>query len=123
MDDSPHTRQVLSELVDAGYVHRCSSLAAATAYLNGQHPVITKGALTSKQKDGIWKHRLILDCRVSGANSATHKWERILLPKAWDVVRGTMRLKKLATATQEGRTLSYFVCDVKDAFHKLPPAL
>ena len=75
-EDSPHTVEVLDELVRSGYVVRCRGLQEARAYLRGEHPVMTKGALITKVKEGVTKHRLILDCRVSGANSQTHKWEK-----------------------------------------------
>ena len=72
MDDSPHSKEVLDDLVKNNYVKKCGNIGEAIRYLKGQRPVVSKGALISKMKDGIMKHRLILDCRVSGANSATH---------------------------------------------------
>ena len=62
-------------------------------YLKGADPVLSKLALISTFKDGVWKHRLVLDCRVSGSNSATHKYERIILPRIWDVIRDSLNLK------------------------------
>ena len=120
LDDSPHTAEVLKALVDQKFVKKCSGLVEAMTYLRGERPVVSKGALISKMKDGVLKHRLILDCRISGANAATTKWERIVLPKGWDIVRDAMRLKQ--HAVQEGRdpSLTYFVCDVSDAFYKVP---
>ena len=71
MDGSPHAREVLDNLVNQNYIHRCSSLVEAIRYLKGERPILSKGALISKMKEGVLKHRLILDCRISGANSAT----------------------------------------------------
>ena len=79
LEDSPYTIEALNDLVKSGYIVKCRGLREAREYLKGQHPVMTKGALITKIKDGITKRRLILDCRVSGANSATHKWERVVL--------------------------------------------
>ena len=50
-------------------------------------------ALITAVKDDQVKHRLIVDCRVSGANSCTTKWERILLPRIGDVLKDSMKLK------------------------------
>ena len=52
--------------------------------------------MITTEKNGVLKHRLILGCRVSGANDAAKRYERILLPKAWDVVAAIMDLKKRA---------------------------
>ena len=122
MDESPYSREVLGDLVKNGYVTKCANIGEAMRLLQGRRPVVSKGALISKMKDGVMKHRLILDCRVSGANSATHKWERILLPRAWDLVKDAMRLKKAAVEQGAGTHLTYFVCDVADAFYKVPLA-
>ena len=56
----------------------------------------TRSSLPEAVKDGALKRRLILGCRISGASSSTHKLERILLPKDWDVVRDAMNLKRAA---------------------------
>ena len=60
---------------------------------------------------------LILDCRVSGANDAAERHERILLPKAWDIIRDIMALRK---ACREGESVYLFVLDFKDALYMLP---
>ena len=122
MDESPYSQEVLDDLVNAGYVTRCESIAAAIQHFAGKVPVVSKGALITKEKEGVLKHRLILDCRISGTNSSTYKWERILLPRAWDLVRDGMRLKDLAQQRGEDPSLFYFVCDLTDAFYKVPLA-
>ena len=111
MEDSPHGDEVLGELVNAGYVIKCKSIDEARRLLDGE-PIVSKLALITTEKDGVLKRRLILDCRVSGANSATAKYERIVLPKAWDVVRDSLVL----LSSGSGNRVRYFVCDVKDAF-------
>ena len=75
-------------MVPSNYVKKFKNLVDVVRYLKGEVPVVSKGALISKMKDGVMKHRLILDCRISGSNSATTKWERVLLPKGWDLVKG-----------------------------------
>ena len=60
---------------------------------------------------------MILDCRVSGANDAAHRFERILLPKAWDIVSGVMHLHK---RTSPGENVELLVLDYADAFYMLP---
>ena len=63
------------------------------------------------------KHRLILDCRVSGTNDMTTKRERIVLPKLWDVVGDAVHLY---SCCEPGESVSFFVCDFRDAFYMLP---
>ena len=108
---------MLKDLVDRGYVKEFSSRTAAKKCLNGCDPILSKLALISVLKDGNWKHRLVLDCRVSGANSATSKYERIILPRIWDVIRDTLNLK---AAKKDTENIYYFVCDFQDAFYKIP---
>ena len=60
---------------------------------------------------------MILDCRVSGTNSATTKYERIVLPLVWDVVRNALGLM---AGKVDGSEVSWLVCDFQDAFYKLP---
>ena len=56
MDESPYSREVLDALVDAGYVTRCESIAAAIQHFGGKVPVVSKGALITKEKEGVLKH-------------------------------------------------------------------
>ena len=77
--------------------------------------------ITTTAKDGSLKHRLILDCRVSGTNSRTNKWGRILLPRVSDVLADSMLLKALRK--EEGAEVTYYVCDFTDAFFAVPPQL
>mgnify|MGYP006875435449 CR=1 FL=1 len=100
LEDSPHGKDVLQKLVDAGFVKKVRGLNQVKKELFGATPVTSKLALITTEKDGVLKHRLILDCRVSGANDAASRFERILLPKAWDIVGSIMDLKK---KTRRGR--------------------
>ena len=107
------------KLVDSGYVTKYDSLADAIRGCQGKDIVLSKIALiTSTTKQGTLKHRLILDCRVSGSNSATRKWERILLPKVSDVLADAMLLKALHENSDN--TITFYVCDFSDAFFAVP---
>ena len=76
--------------------------------------VIAKLAtVTSIKEDATIKYRLILDCRLSGTNSATTTYERVVLPLVWDVVRIA---PDLMTGNVAGSEVSWLVCDVQDAF-------
>ena len=108
---------MLGGLVKAGLAKKVRSLDAAKQCLHGHTPITSKLALITTEKDGALKHRLILDCRVSGANDAARRCERILLPKAWDIVASTMELKKRAT---KGEVVELMVLDFADAFYTLP---
>ena len=107
-------------MVNQKYVKQCSNLVEAIRYLKGERPLVSKGALISKLKDGVLKHRLTLDSRTSGANDATHKWERILLPRAWDVVQDATNLKRAAVEQGEDPSIWHCLCDVSDAFLQDP---
>ena len=74
MDDSPHGEEVLGKLISAGYVIRYSSIDEAMQAHSGKEILVSsKLALITTEKEGQLKHRLILDCRVSGANASTTK--------------------------------------------------
>ena len=83
----------------------------------GNDIMISKLALITTEKGGQLNHRLIPDCRVSGTNSATTKWERIALPTVGDVVSDVMHLKK---RTGKNGPVWFYVCDFTDAFYKVP---
>ena len=85
---------MLEQLAREGYVKKVKSRSHAKQLLSGATPVTSKLALITTENDGVLKHRLILDCRVSGASDAARRYERILLPKAWDAVAAIMDLKK-----------------------------
>ena len=81
--------------------------------------MLNKLALITVWKDGALKHRLILDCRVSGTNSTTRKFERVVLPRIGDLIRDALRLKAQKGPGQE---LTWLVIDFVDAFFKVPLA-
>ena len=93
MEESPHANDVLEKLVKERYVLEFKDIGQAKRYLGGRTPVLNKMALITVMKDGALKHRLILDCRVSGANSNTRKFERVVLPRISDLLRDAPRLK------------------------------
>ena len=86
-------------------------------YLGGREPISSKLAVVRNESDWVVKYRLILDCRVSGSNDAAERCERILLPKAWDIIRDAMALRKACKKHEE---VFSFVLDFKDAFYMLP---
>ena len=50
---------------------------------------------------GILKLRLVLDCRVSGANDKAVKRERIIQPRLWDVVTDATHLYSCCQGGEE----------------------
>ena len=74
--------------------------------------------ITTETRTGELKRRLILDCRVSGTDAATIKWDIIPLPRILDVLQDIMTLQ--AITLDDGSELSYFVCDFPDAFFAVP---
>ena len=93
MEESPHANDVLDKLVKERYVLEFKDIDQAKRYLGGRTPVLNKMALITVMKDGALKHRLILDCRVSGANSNTRKYERVVIPRISDLLRDALKLK------------------------------
>ena len=98
---------------------KLSSEGEVRSKFGGKLPTLSKLALITTIKDGVLKHRLILDCRVSGVNDAAIKVERILLPSAWDVIHDTLAMQAKVIPSA-GETMKYLVCDFKDAFLMLP---
>ena len=89
----------------------------AVRYLDGCDLVTSKFAVVKNVTEGVTKYRLILDCRVSGANDAACRHERILLPEAWDVVRYIMALRRQCC---QGEQVYLFVLEFRCAFYMLP---
>ena len=71
MEESPRANDVLDKLVKERHVLDFKDIDQAKRYLGGRTPVLNKMALITVLKDGALEHRLIFDCRVSGANSNT----------------------------------------------------
>ena len=117
MEESPYGEEVLGKLVKSAYVTEYPSIKHAMKAHGGKQIIISKLALITTEKDGQLKHRLILDCRVSGTNSATTKWERIVLPTVGDVIADVMHLKQRSGKDQP---VWFYVCDFTDAFYKVP---
>ena len=118
IEESPHGEGVLNDLVKSGFVKVFPDEQSAISYLEA-NPVVAKMALISKEKDGVLKHRLILDCRVSGSNERATRNERIVLPRIWDAIRDGLELMLYG---EPGHTLDFMVLDFRDAFYMLPLA-
>ena len=80
-------------------------------------PIVSYIALITTIEDGVEKHGLVLYCRMSGSNSRTLNSERILLPKAWDIIGGALGMQALCV---DDEPLELFVLDFSDAFYMLP---
>ena len=117
LEDSPCFKEVLGELVKKNFVTKVGSIHSAREILGGHTPIASNTALITSEKDGVLKHRLILDCRVSGSNDKAAKRERISLPKLWDVVSDAAHLHSCAGPGEE---VWFSICDFKDAFYMLP---
>lgn len=116
MEESDGGDHVLQDLVDKEYVIKFPSIEEAETYL-GSKAIVSKLALITTEKEGIVKHRLILDCRVSGSNDHTRKSERILLPRAWHVIKDALQLAAMKKDEEE---ITFAVCDFTDAFYMIP---
>ena len=92
LEEPPYASEVLDDLATKHFVRKTKDIHAARDFLNGHTPVCSKMALVTSEKDGVLKRRLVLDCRVSGANDKAVKRERIILPRLWDVVTDATHL-------------------------------
>jgi len=82
IEDSPHGEEVLGDLVSKGFVAKFTDESEVKKLLDGHLPYLSKLALITTSKDGVLKHRLILDFKMSGINDRATKTERIVLPSA-----------------------------------------
>ena len=89
IEESPHAQYVLNELVAVGFVKVFPDEHSAINYLN-RNPVVAKLALVRKDKGGVLKRRLAIDCRVSRASERASRTER--LPRIWDAIRDGLEL-------------------------------
>ena len=71
--------------------------------------------MIAKQKGGQLKVRLVHDLRRSGVNEKVVVQERVVLPRATDVVCDALDLMELHGTPE----VEYFVLDFKDAFKQL----
>ena len=72
-EESDEAPDLLNELVSSGYVQEFADESGARTAAGGKPLVTSKLALITTMKDGVVKHRMILDCRVSGANDQATK--------------------------------------------------
>jgi hypothetical protein len=116
VEGDPAAQAEIDRLIETGFVKTFALFDDVVKFVEGQ-PVISKLALITKIHATIAKRRLLLDCKVSGANSHTTQWERIILPLVSDVIQDSL---DLASRCEGAEDISYFVLDFKDAFWMLP---
>ena len=91
--------------------------ATSLGELTSRHGEITRSriAVVAKQKQGKTKVRLVHDLRRSGVNERVVTGERVVLPKATDVVADALDLME-STGEPE---CEFFGLDFADAFKQL----
>ena len=102
----------------------CKVLPWEVIHQNFPVRTASKLALILKQKpDGTTKRRIVIDLRRSGGNARAEVPERIVLPRAWDVVQSARFMKEhekevpevMAGAIFE-EDAEFMLLDLKDAF-------
>ena len=102
----------------------CKVLPWEVIHQNFPVGTASKLALILKQKpDGTTKRRIVIDLRRSGGNARAEVPERIVLPRAWDVVQSARFMKEhekevpevMAGAIFE-EDAEFMLLDLKDAF-------
>ena len=105
---------ILDKMVSSGWAREYNSLSDITVALGGQKPVINNIGLISKLKpDMSWKHRIVWDMSASGVNAQIRAGERIVLPRAVDLVNDIVQASAFGDVELIG-------VDISDAFHQIP---
>lgn len=84
--------------------------------LVGPKAKLTQMACIVKIKEGVEKVRLVVDMRRSGVNGLMKLYERVCLPRIYDVARSVDELFKLS---HDNDVLVFMVADFSDAFYTL----
>ena len=100
----------------AGFVVGFDSLDELELYL-GEPAVLSHVRLISRERGGKVKHRPVFDARASGISSASSNIERVLLPRALDVVQDALEAWR---ETGQKHPLQFLVIDFSDAFWQIP---
>ena len=126
VEASDYAWQEMGRLADLGYLDKCESLDVCMQKLGGEVPVVSRFGLVTRTRFGKTKHRVILDNRESGVTAVARKNQRILLPRATDLVFDVLRMQAdwaehsdVALAQEDG-LVEAMVLDVSDAFWALP---
>ena len=92
-EDSEASAQEMQRLIDKGFVVKLSQQEIKARFSEG---TVSKLALISKVKEsGTIKHRFIIDLLRSGGNDKSQVPERIVLPRAVDVIHGIQDLWRM----------------------------
>ena len=102
----------------------CKILPWEVIHQNFPTGTASRLALIMKQKpDGSTKRRIVIDLRRSGGNARAEVPERIVLPRAWDVIVSAKYMKEheaeIPEVTNGGpfeKDAEFMLLDLKDAF-------
>ena len=114
-ENEEESRQEVARLEAEGHLERIGCWNHVRRRWKGA--IATKVATLVKQKsDGTQKVRFIVDMLRSGVNSLAVAGERIVLPRATDLINSTLRLWE---AARPGEFLEFLTIDIADAFLNL----
>ena len=116
-EDAEASQKELQRLIDKGFVVTISQEEIKARFSEG---TVSKLALISKMKDsGTMKHRFIIDLLRSGGNDKSVVPERIVLPRAVDVIRSIRDLwrgRPEGAEKMSGWTMELVGADLQDAY-------
>jgi len=108
-------------LTDAHWMHKFDTIEGAAVYLecNVKDIVLSKIGVIAKMRLGKLKKRVVIDAKRSGISSASRKFQRVLLPRATDVI---VDILEMLWASWDGSAedFEFFILDFTDAFFHIP---
>ncbi len=118
IDSDDGVWEEIQRFVAASWVLEFPSVESAAEYLGAQ-PVLSRIGLISKMRLGILKRRIVIDAKRSWVSRSSRKYERVILPRATDVIVDALDLLRLAWGASLDH-FEWFIADFKDAFWHVP---
>jgi len=121
----------VSAMEAKGFMRSFASPEEVIDFVGGEF-VESKLFILTKTTAGVTKHRVLLDCKQSKVSTSSAKAERVLLPRAKDVVSHALQLAthnhdwtsstEVEISTEDDDRVEAFVIDVSDAYWSVPAA-
>ena len=109
----------ISDLLEKGFARAFDSLQELRRHLRNK-PVVSDLIVVTKISAGGVKKRIIIDLRRSGVSRSSFKSERVMLPRALDLVWDVLDLLADADADEVEGEPTHIILDFMDAFFQVP---
>ena len=113
----------MQRLLEAGFVKQFQAYEDVVKHL-GAEAVLSRIGVIERIRNGMVRHRIVIDSKRSSVSSATRRLERTLLPRVLDVVYDALDVLAAHRAANPGvpAELEFLIADFKDAFFIIPNA-